>query len=54
MSCVLFPEVIFRLVLKQIYFRPVPASSTEQRVSGADSPKAESFINLALRELAFN
>lgn len=41
MSCVLFPEVIFRFVFKQIYFKPVPASVTEQGISEADSPKEE-------------
>lgn len=36
-SCVLFPGVIFRLLLKQIYFRPVPVSAAEQRVNEVDS-----------------
>ena len=54
-SCVLFPGVIFRLVLKQIHFRPV--SRYCHRAKGKQSwlsKRGEGFINLAQGELSFN
>lgn len=36
-----FPEAIFRLVFKQIYFKPALVSAIVQRVSAADAPTEE-------------